>query len=53
MDDVQFYVYVHFNRILIISGRWDGGTERLYAMEPHLRFTKIPPPAGLEPGTTL
>ena len=36
MDDLRFYVL--FNSISVISGRWDGDTERLYAMEPRFRL---------------
>ena len=30
------------------SGRWEGDTERLYAMEARLLLERFPPPAGLE-----
>ena len=36
MDYVRFYVF--FNSILVTSGRWDVGNERLCAMELRLRL---------------
>ena len=41
-----FRSHVLFKSIAVISGRWVGDTERLFAME------MIPVPAGLEPETT-
>ena len=43
--------YDLFNSISVISGRWAGDKERLYAMEPRLRLKRSPSQAGLEPGT--
>ena len=40
-----------FNSISVISGRWTGDNEKLYAMEPRLRLERSPPRAGLEPRT--
>ena len=37
------------NSISVISGQWEGKTEKLCAMESHLRLERFPPPAGLEP----
>ena len=45
MDDLQFYI--PFISISVISWWWVGDYERLCATEPHLRFKKIPPQAGL------
>ena len=42
IDDLQFYVLL--NSISVISGRWAGGNERLCAMEPRLRLSRL----GLE-----
>ena len=36
---------VLFNSISVISGRWVGDNERLYAMEPRLRLKRFPPSA--------
>ena len=48
MDDLQFYVLSA--SISIISGRWAGDYERLFAMEPSLRSKRSPHRVGLEPG---
>ena len=47
MYDLQFYIL--FNSISVISGQWADGIERLYAMEPCLRFKRSLPQVGLEP----
>ena len=47
MDDLR--VYVPFNGISVISGRWADDNERLCA----ITIERIPPRAGLEPGITL
>ena len=49
MDDLQ--VYVIFNSISVISGRWADDYERLYAMELCLRLQRSSPQAGLEATT--
>ena len=49
MDDLQ--VYVIFNSISVISGRWSDDNERLCAMESRLRLKRSSPQAGLEPTT--
>ena len=42
-----------FNSISVISRRWTGDNEKLYAMEPRLRLERSAPRAGLEPRTIL
>ena len=37
----------------LLSGRGKNNNRRLCAMEPRLRLEKFPPPAGLEPRTTI
>ena len=49
MDDMCLYVI--FNSISVISGRWAGENKRLCAMELRLRLKNFPHQAGLEPGT--
>ena len=49
MDDLRLYIL--FNNISVISGRWVGDYERLCAMEPRLRLKRPPDQAGLKPGT--
>ena len=44
-------IYVLFNSITVISGRWACDNIRLCAMEPRLRSKRFPPQAGLEPET--
>ena len=39
MDDLRFYVL--FNSISVISGRWAGDRERLFAMELRLRLRRF------------
>ena len=39
MDDRKFYAL--FNSISVISGRWAGDYEKLCAMEPRLRLTRV------------
>ena len=48
MDDL---LYILFNSVSVISGRWADDNERLCAMEPRLRLKRFPPQAGIEPGT--
>lgn len=48
LEDLRFYV--PFNSIPVIAGRCEGDIEKLYAVEPRLRF---PSQAGFEPGPLL
>ena len=48
MDYLRYYIIL--NSISVISGRWAGDTERLYAVELGLRLERSPHQAGLEPG---
>ena len=47
MDELGFYI--PFNSIAVISWRWKGEHERLYAMKCRLGLERISPPAGFEP----
>ena len=49
MDDLRFYVLS--NGISVILQRWDDNKERLCAKEPRSRLERLPPTAGLEPGS--
>ena len=49
MHDLRLYVL--FNRISVISGRWMSDNKRLCAMEPRLRLERFPPQVELRPGT--
>ena len=49
--DGSLVIYVRFNSITVISGRWAYDNIRLCAMEPRLRSKRFPPHAGLEPET--
>ena len=48
-DNLRFYVL--FSGISVISRWWVGDKERLCSMELRLWLQRIPPRAGLEPGT--
>ena len=47
MEDLRLYVL--FNSILVISGRWLDDNERLCAMELRLRLERFLSQAGIEP----
>ena len=47
MNDFRFYVLFNSHIRMV----WKGNNEKLCAMEPCLRLERIPPTAGLEPGT--
>ena len=50
MDD--WLAILHpFNSISVILGRWVGDNKRLYAVEPRLRFKRLPLPTPLQHGT--
>ena len=49
IDDLRFKVI--FNSISVLLGRLEGDNERLCAIKPRLRLERLPPRAGLEPGT--
>ena len=51
MDDLRFFVL--FNSASAISGLRLGNNERLCALKPGLRWERLPPRAGPEPGTRL
>ena len=46
IDDLRFYVL--FNRIIVISGRWEDDNDILFAVEPRLRLKRSSPQARLE-----
>ena len=45
-------LYLFFNSISVISGRWAGDNEKLCPMEPSLRLERSQPRAGIGPRTT-
>ena len=47
MDELGFYI--PFNCISVISRRWKGELESLYAMKRRLGSGRISPSAGFEP----
>ena len=49
IDGLQIYVLI--NSISVISGRWDGDNERMFAMEPCFRMKRLSSSAGIEAGT--
>ena len=49
MDDLRLYVL--FNRISDIIGRWYGDNERLCTMKPRIRLERYLLEAGLEQGS--
>ena len=49
MEELQ--LYVHFNSISVISGRWKDDHERLCAMKHRLGSERISPPVRFEPET--
>ena len=46
MDDL--FIYVLFNSVSMISGRWTDDNERLCAMEARLQLKRSPSQAGIE-----
>ena len=51
MGDWLAMILRPFNSISIILGRWVGNNEKLCAVEPRLRFKRLPPPTCLQHGT--
>ena len=47
-DDLQFYIL--FNSFSVISGQWMDDNERLYTLEPLLRFRRFRLERGLNLG---
>ena len=47
MNGLQFFVL--FNSNAVVSGRWDGGNGRMYALESRLRLERFLHLARLEP----
>ena len=48
MDDLR--IYVRFNSISVISGKWADDNERLCATEPRLRLRRFRLKRGSSPG---
>ena len=47
----RFAIYVRFNNISVISGRWAVDNEKLCTVEPRLRSKRYLLHAGHKPGT--